>query len=344
MESKLNHAALDRYSEAFTNAVSQPFFDEHETASGEQLLGLSPIKQVNLFVVMALFEEWKQEFKKLRSPYFDYSAKEVRKGLKEFMNTLSRHISVEEGTLKPLLRTAVRQSLLLSLSPYDYFAQLINNSDHTRVSLSDLKDWKKYVKVNRQLMEGLIQKYEENDLKEAFNDEAFRLFNEVLEAGDTEPEDYEPILEQFNAIVPITVEEIWGSTAKAETPPSPPARRPLATFEDEDEEDEELADVPPTLNDQHRRDQRTLADDLHAQQKVSSLKQHITLNQRYMFVRDLFDNDSEAFNRAVEKVEAQNNLDDALRVLVDDFASHLGWDMESTPVTELLDVISKRYA
>ncbi|HAA17952.1 MAG TPA: hypothetical protein DCR93_25670 [Cytophagales bacterium] len=351
MESKLNHTTLDRYSEAFTDKVSRPFFDKNEFATGEQLLEISPVKQVNLFVVMALFQAWKQEFSKLKSPFFDYQAKEVRKGLKEFMNTLSRHIAVEEATLKVLMRSAVRQALLLSLSPYDFFAQLINSNEHTRVSLSDLKDWRKYIKVNRPLMDGLIGRFEQEEIKEAFNDEAFRIFNEVLETGKVEPEEYETHLSQFNAVVPIHLNDVWSDmpeTQEEVVPPQPAppqaAPKPLATFEDDEKEESEEAEGPATLNDQWRKEQRTLADDLNQQQKVGSLKQFITLNQRYMFVRDLFGNDPEAFNKALEQVEAQGTLDDALRVLVDNHASHRGWDMDSVPVSELLDVISKRYA
>ena len=345
MESKLNHTELDRYAKDYTDKVIRPFFAQKEKATGGELLEISPVNQVNRLVVMALFQAWKKEFSKLKSPYFDYGHKEVRGALKDFMNVLSRHIAVDERTLRPLMQSAVRQTLLIIFSPYDFFAQLINSRDHTRVHLNDLKEWRKYIKVNRNLMDGLIGRFQEEELKEAFNDEAFRLFNEVVESGTQEPEDSDPYLAELNAVVPLSLERIWGDTGgtKSVAKEPEPVKKVTPLVMEDDDEEEDTHDGPPTLNDQLRREQKTLVD-LHQEQPISSIKQHITINQRYMFVRDLFANDNEAFNQAIERVEEQSTLDDALRVLVDDFASHRGWDMESGPVTELLDVISKRYA
>lgn len=343
MESKLNHTELDRYSAEFTDLVSQRFFNDHEIAEGEKLLEISSIKQVNLFVVMGLYQAWKQEFSKLKSPFFNYGSKDVRKALKEFMNVLSRNIAVEELTLKPLLRTASRQALLLGLSPYHFFAELINSREHTRVSLNDLKEWRKYIKMNRHLMDGLIARFEKDGIKEAFNDEAFRIFNEVLETGDQEPDDFEKMVAAFTEVLPLALEEIWSSPKKAEASAEEPKKEEnnqkiILPLKDEEEQ------APPNLNDRLRKEEQVTLADLHAAKPISSIKEHITLNQRYMFAQELFNNDSEAFAHAIERVEEQATLDNALQVLVDEFASQRGWDMESSPVIELLDVISKRYA
>ena len=47
---------------------------------------------MNLFVVRELFKAWKEETKKLKSPYFNYESPEVKEALETLMDKLSNNI------------------------------------------------------------------------------------------------------------------------------------------------------------------------------------------------------------------------------------------------------------
>ncbi|MEQ8554230.1 MAG: hypothetical protein RIC53_16350 [Cyclobacteriaceae bacterium] len=135
----------------------------------------------------------------------------------------------------------------------------------------------------------------------------------------------------------------------------------LSDEEDEDEDqdeqdntdDEDDAEAEPvnehftpiqkTVNEQFSESESpTLADKLE-QKKVGSIMEAISVNHRYMFTKELFDGDREAFVKAIEKIEQCNSFDDAVEVLVQNYASKLGWDMNSDEVKELLKVIFRKY-
>lgn len=86
----------------------------------------------------------------------------------------------------------------------------------------------------------------------------------------------------------------------------------------------------------------TLADKLE-QKKVGSIMEAISVNHRYMFTKELFDGDREAFVNAIGKIEQSESFDDAVELLVQQYASKRGWDMNSDEVKELLKVIFRKY-
>jgi hypothetical protein len=71
MENKLNTQAIENYSTRLTKKLSDEFFAKNLTIFGHQILNYTPIEQVNLFIISNLFEKWKEETSKLKSPFFD---------------------------------------------------------------------------------------------------------------------------------------------------------------------------------------------------------------------------------------------------------------------------------
>ena len=89
MESKLNHEAIEAYASTYTKRIIADFFIQHDKITGQQIVDLKGVKQVNLMVLKNLFQKWKKESDKWQSPYFNYENAEVKKALQAFMNTLS---------------------------------------------------------------------------------------------------------------------------------------------------------------------------------------------------------------------------------------------------------------
>ena len=67
--------------------------------------------QVNQFILFRIYQDW--------HPYFDYSANEVKDGLRRFLNLLSGHILVKQADFEPLVRQAVYNSIKLILNAED---------------------------------------------------------------------------------------------------------------------------------------------------------------------------------------------------------------------------------
>ena len=99
------------YLKKLVKKIGADTFMGKNTIGGSQILEVTPIKQVNMFIIRALYDRWQKEVNNLRSPYFDYENAEVKVALKEFMNLLSKHISVRQPEFEQLLLTALDQTL-----------------------------------------------------------------------------------------------------------------------------------------------------------------------------------------------------------------------------------------
>jgi len=316
MESKLNHQAIDAYSKALAKQLSQSFFSNSSHISGKEILELSPNKQINLMVLKNLFKKWKKENAKLQSPYFDYHSDEVKKAMKDFMNTLSRHIHVKKEHFEPLLKESIKDSVLLAFSPYDFYSKEINQRDDSRLRLSDLKDLKKYIKFNDFLLEGLIEHFESNNEEVVFNDAAFEMFNEVCSNSEEQPADIQPLLAEFSKTLPLSLADIYL------------------------EEEKEGAGM---LNEKlQTKEKQTLADTLSKSGGKSMMKM-LTLNQRFMFVNELFDGNQDQFLSAIEQIDNMDNHKEASSHVKKSFADKYNWDMETEEVEEFMELIDKRF-
>ena len=120
MSNKFNTNALNEYSKSYARRVAADFYHANPTLSGRQILNLTPINQVNLFVVSSLFDKWKGEVEKFRSPFFDFNHPEVEEALRAFMNVVSQHIAVRREHLEPLLADATKRTLIALFDPRYY--------------------------------------------------------------------------------------------------------------------------------------------------------------------------------------------------------------------------------
>ena len=158
MSNKFNSNALNEYSKSYARRVAADFYHAHPTISGRQILNLTPIQQVNLFVVSSLFDKWKGEVERFRSPYFDFSNPEVEEGLRAFMNVVSQHIAVRREHLEPLLADASRRTLVALFDPRYYYDDLLRNQPDFTLTADSLKHITRYTQVNKFVPLALEQK------------------------------------------------------------------------------------------------------------------------------------------------------------------------------------------
>ena len=342
MDEKISLEAIAAYGDAYAEKISRSFFSSKNKISGPEILKLSNVSQVNMFVVRELLLTWKEETKKIRSPYFDYDHPEVKDALENLMTVLSNHISVSEQIFLPMLKKAVRQTLLVLFNPYDFFSILVTGTNN-RIELSQFKDEIKYLKINKAPLVRLVQKLEEKGVTEISGNEAFAILDQILEEVSFTPEDLDEHIRQFSAVLPLDPSTFFPREESSPiTNHSPAENKPKVERKVVFEETLSLKDnavVKPNLNDKMQTGQRPAV--YSNFQKIARIKDHLTINQKFMFTKVLFYGDFESFSRAIDELDQMGDMDAALKYLE---AQSANWDRESREFHEFMEMIEKRFA
>ena len=158
MSNKLNLSAVERYSKAYASKICDEFFAANSNITGKQILSLTNIQQINMLTIKALFDKWQADTQRLRSPYFDFGTAEVQQALKNFMNTVSQHISVKREHFEPLLVDSVGETLVLILEPQTFYKELMRDLPSFRFSQENLLPLTKYILINKEVLPKLAEK------------------------------------------------------------------------------------------------------------------------------------------------------------------------------------------
>ncbi|MEM9389848.1 MAG: hypothetical protein AAGA02_05200 [Bacteroidota bacterium] len=340
MENKLNREGIKNYSVRFAKKTLEDFFNKNEKINGQQILSVQPIKQINLFVVKNLFREWQKETSRLKSQYFDYENDRVKEALTNFMNVLSRNISITKDSFYELFIQATEETVLLIFSPYDFYIHLVERNDET-ISRADLDRIAKYVKVNKNIIDLLMEKMDAGNINELNGNNLPELMDDVFASIEQGPEDIEIYLKEFTEVIPLQVSDLYldddnevenrVDVSEVQSNKEDTIGKPTFEWSVETQKTlhEELSDTSKT----------TLAE-IHEQQKVESIRSSLSINQRFMFINMLFDGSEETFSNTLEDLERLNGFYDATNYLKENYP---GWDYDSEEVLEFIEVLEKRY-
>jgi hypothetical protein len=339
MDQKVSIEKLEQYAAAFNERVLETFFSQKNRISGQEILELTPVKQINLLVVHALMVKWKEESARLKSPYFDYEQEEVKEAFTRFTNLLSKHISISRDDFSPLLETATADTLSLILSPYDYYADALDTGGQGKVSVTDLKNLVRYLKINQAPIEKLVARTSAGPsvTTTLTGREAFGLLDAVLEEEGFSPEDPESHLKIFSQIIPVTLQDLL------ETPKN--VRKPEPVAQTAKVNTVKKVQTPPitqtSLYDELGKESRpTLADNFQ-KQKISSLKERMSINQKFMFTKLLFNGDFDLFGQAVDRLDMMDNMQQVNRFLEMDYPE---WDRTSEEYQDFIAMVERRFA
>ncbi|MDR2816910.1 MAG: hypothetical protein LBB62_09450 [Proteiniphilum sp.] len=97
--------------------------------------------------------------------------------------------------------------------------------------------------------------------------------------------------------------------------------------------------VPPEKNRQEKPVTRSLNDSVQAPPALLDLKRKISLNDRFLFQRELFNNNRAEMNSVMEKLNALDSFEEAENYL----RSEQNWDFENQTVKEFLLIIKKGF-
>jgi hypothetical protein len=104
-----------------------------------------------------------------------------------------------------------------------------------------------------------------------------------------------------------------------------------------------------TLSDQFK-GRKTLHESLHQNfakegetlrhaKPVSDLMSAIGINDRFTFIRELFNNDKSTFETTIKNLNEVTSFNDAYNLMI----QHFNWDMDSEPVQLLLEIIRRKF-
>jgi len=342
METTINHDYINSYAEAYTNRIVDRYFSENSIIDGENILSITEFRQINLFVIKNIMVKWQLETKKIRSPFFDYNSPEVLNALQDFMNVLSKNISIEQKVFKPLLKMAITEVLILIFSPYDFFSNELLNIG-TPVTLSELEKRKKFIKINAELYNAYVQKIELSGSDNMQIKEAKQFFDQVCEDINFSPEEPDEYISLFSKEIQFELKKVYAEVENE----SSMEKEDDQVAEDPKEEKmpihEKYYQQKATLVDELKKEPASTVLDFHQKQKIDSIKKNISIQQRFRFVRELFSENDELFTEVIEFLDNCSSNDEANSYLKDKFLIDGQWNNEDEVVVEFISVVSKKF-
>jgi hypothetical protein len=323
MDERLSLKAVDDYSDDYSSKITTAFFTSKERVTGQDILKLSTIQQVNLFVIRELLHAWKQEGQKLRSPYFDYTHPDVADALTKLQNLLSNHISISKENFQPLIKKAVSKTIYLIVDPYDFFSEILDRQGNGVVKTEDLKSEIKYLKINQPPLERLVKHLEEKKLEQISGNEAFGLLDHILEEVNFTPEDIETFLNQFSAVVPLSLDKLYEKKSISAKRPEPKV---------------EVRQKETAVQVELKKESKVIVGGNF--QKIGKIKDSLTINQKFMFTKILFNGDFEIFTQAVDRLDSFDNIKQAMNFIDENYSE---WNKESEEYEEFVELLEKRF-
>lgn len=85
----------------------------------------------------------------------------------------------------------------------------------------------------------------------------------------------------------------------------------------------------------------TLADKL-KMTRINDLRSAIGINQKFLFMNDLFEGENTVFNNAINRLNSCNNGEEA-KVVLSEYSVKYGWSNDSERVVQFFELIERRY-
>ncbi|GGF17676.1 hypothetical protein [Hymenobacter cavernae] len=403
MNDKYSQAKREHYGRLLAAHLCQQYFaapamPPTATLDGPAILRFTPIRQVNLFVVQQLLAQWTAEMARLRSPYFDFEAPDVRVALTQFMNVLSRRIKLTRTAFEPLLAQAVTDTFNVVMDPTATFDQKLLNAQPT-ATVEQLRDALRYLDVEkalylgfldtltpgtplerRFLLTGFQQYQEENPLNEEALANLIGEFNALLPLTEADLREDAPVaqtLDSKNLGTPKLADALKPEPQPvvAPTPPATPTFKPVAapvatavaeprspSVSQPEAPRRPLVEAAPatavplyeklkaerptgaSLSETLRPERPSGATLAEKAPKVESLREAISINQRFSFINELFNGENMEYHAAIQHLDGLPNADVARRYVTEDLAQKYGWVRKEEHVNKLLKLIERKFA
>lgn len=378
MTYKWDATITENYAEKLAEKICAENYIDTDVLDGPQLLELTPVRQVNLFILKELYTNWQAEMAKLESVYFDFKHPEVQSALSDFMNFVSEFIAVRQKELSPLLQKSIFKTIQLGLLPKEFFRDEANYQLQSKLSKQWIEKNKRYFTLNKWVINGLSAASESKQSISAF--ELDELLDKLSNANKLD--EINEILSVLALIVPTPSELIYNEPqpvvavpkttksffdslieekivekirpAVASPIPEIPQANPVTKAVEEIISTQKVTEKSENkrVNERFENGLQSLNDkannagvvtDYHRLSKIESIRKTISINQKFLFINNLFNGNIEAFNDALSEFDALTTFDEALTLVEKRYANQLLWDLQSAEVEEFLDILKRRF-
>jgi len=354
MPVRVNLPKTESYSVALAEKLTSDFFSNNLTISGNQIVRFCKIEQVNFFILKVLMDKWKEETSKLRSPYFDYEHEDVKKGVEVFLNILSNHILIKKEFFRPLLQKAIYESIIYIITPKEFLKTELLQSG---LPLERLKQNLKFYKVHKRFAESILNKIKPDIREQEYND-IVSLYSDDSDYFDSA----QALLEQFSSLLVINPKEFILEEQTISSSPSSVAEQKVVEQKVESVPVNVPVEAPvvgekvsakenTTLNQTFSKSQLTLNDMLKQQtahglqvkSKIYDIKSAIPLNQKFVFISELFSGQSGEYEAALTELNTCSELEEAKTLLKEKYLPKWNWDLNKKSVQDFFEIVSRKF-
>lgn len=356
MTSKLNTSFLNQYSASIAEKVCNDFFKNQPSASGQHILDLTQIPQVNLFVMESLYEKWKADTLAFKSPCFDFENTEVKTALQTFMNVVSRHISLKREHLEPLLASATNKTLSLLFDTQYHFNDIFRSQPNFTVTSETIKQLGKYIRFNQFVAKTVETKMGDRDF--VYANEAITWAEDSIKMSAYQLERVDKWVAVFSEILPLNTDELLKqqyinyqvsenqqekSFFDSVSPEVKEVNIPTLDISTAPEPTVNKAVEPEvSLNDTLKSEVESMAEKMQ-NRPISNLINNMPLHQKFMFTQQLFRGSNKNYEDAMTELNQLPNYEYAYQHIIYSLAGKHGWDITNEVVQELIDIVKRRY-
>ena len=190
MESKINI-------EEYLNLIEAQF---DNNIDGERVLKLTKSKQINLFILKNIYDEWKNNFEKNKLKFFNYEKDEIKDALSNLMNELSYNIKLDKNTTVKFLKKSIYDCIALSDDPIGFIkSDILKDPEY---SMRSLQNRSKYFHYYGYVFNYIINIFPERD-------ELFSTINKIEFKDESKG-----LRSEITSTLNIDLEEIISKNAK----------------------------------------------------------------------------------------------------------------------------------
>lgn len=77
---------------------------------------------------------------------------------------------------------------------------------------------------------------------------------------------------------------------------------------------------------------------------IQDLKSGIGLNEKFLFIRELFENDHQAYAQAVDALNGRQNIEEAEAYIANELLPRYGWELEKEALLNFLHLVLRRFS
>jgi hypothetical protein len=346
---QLDKSTIQSYGVALSEKLVNEFYTSKEVIKGDEIIRFTEIEQLNFFVLMNLFDRWKDEINRFKSPYFNYEDEEVALALKTFVNKASRNISVRKEFLKPLVQKAIVDTLTYLLNPIDFISEEILKADS--ITKTDLGDKDKFFKLYKDTFQLWLEKINLSTSESITAADALAAYKAVAPIHHTVLYS-DPVVDKFNQLLKLALPVAPSQQASVEKlfKNAPESKKPVASDVASKNSDNMLNEQfskprVTTINDNLKQTTQagnSIAERL-SKSKIEDIKSSIPLNLKFLFINTLFDGKVNEYNDALAHIEECSDFDTTKQVLREKYSTKNKWDKSTEECAQFFQIIERKF-